>query len=290
MSNSNHAQSLTPADWQRAATVVSQRSSCFHELAATKLFLKKIEAAARGARYGMQASGGWLMAPSGSGKTRTLLACQHMLVRQTDLDTEVPFISITLLPAPTMHTIARDLLSALRYPFANSNNFSERANLLFNGLKNRRVRAVFIDEAHHIVEGNGTSNQRDIRNLLKRLLDETNVCLVMSGLESLKKLRDSDAQLRSRLPAEVVLKTALDEEDGRIISDQLVEGSPIAFTAEARALLKTSTTQRVGMTLREYCAVLDESVKVAALGGAPAVGETHVRHAVGFVFLTGSDA
>jgi len=277
--------SFTAGDWRRASEKVAAFAATFHETSALSLFFKKVENGARSAAYGMRGSGVWLFGEAGAGKTTALLECQRRLEDQTDLDSELPVILLSLLPAPTMHSLVNALLLQLKYPFSTSRTFVERAAILFHALRKKRVRAIFIDEIQHVVEGNRIVNQAEIRDFLKRLIDETNVCLVLSGIPSATKLRDSDEQLASRVPGEVVLSTNYSLAEGQAFVASMVNGAPLQFEATASARVIDTIAAHHKASARLLARVVEEATKAAALSRSETVTLAHVNHAISFTFL-----
>ncbi len=277
--------SYTPDDWRWAAKQLNLLVSKFHETDALRLFLKKVANGARSATYGMPASGVWIFGEAGSGKTTALLECARRLQAMDDLDSDLPALFLPLLPAPTMHSLVRDLLLLLKYPFATSRTFSERAGILFEALRKKRVRAVLLDEVQHVVEGNRVVNQVEIRDFLKRLIDETNVCLVLSGIPSARKLRDNDEQLASRVPAEVTLSTNYSQADGEAFIASMLSGAPLRFDAAAAETIVEAIVAREKASARLLARVIEEATKVAALNRSETVQLVHVTHAINFTFL-----
>lgn len=290
MDQSNQpGKSFTSADWRRAAEKVAILAAAFHETEALRLFMKKVENSARSAAHDMRASGVWLFGEAGSGKTTTLLECRRRLTVMDDLDSEQPVLFLSLLPGPTMHTLVRDLLLQLKYPFATSRTFAERAAILFEALKKKRVRAILLDEVQHVVEGNRIVNQTEIRDFLKRMVDETNVCLVLSGLPSAQKLRDNDDQLASRVCAEVSLSTNYSQIEGRAFVSAMLEAAPLRFDADASEKVVEVLTTREKASIRLLARVIEEATKVAALSRSAMVTAAHVIHAISFTFLRAAE-
>jgi Cdc6-like AAA superfamily ATPase len=286
MNNPNDSSnSFTPEDWKWAADQVALLSAQFHETGALRLFLKKVANGARSAAYGMRASGVWIFGEAGSGKTTALLECARRLEAMADLDSDLPALFLPLLPGPTMHSLVRDLLLRLKYPFATSRTFTERAAILFEALKKKRVRAILIDEVQHVVEGNRVVNQVEIRDFLKRLIDETNVCLVLSGIPSATKLRDNDEQLASRVPAEVTLSADYSLAEGQDFVSAMLSGAPLRFEADASERIVESIVAREKASARLLARVIEEATKAAALSRSKTVKLVHVTHAISFTFL-----
>lgn len=281
----NSGDSFTPSDWRRAAQQVALLSAHFHETSALKLFLNKVANGARSCAYGMPASGVWLFGDPGSGKTTALLEAQRRVEAMSDLDSEQPVLFLSLLPGPTMHSLVRDLLLKLNYPFANSRTFTERASLLFQALKRRRVLVIMLDEVHHVVEGNRPTNQVEVRDFLKRLLDETNVCLVLCGIPRATKLRDNDDQLASRLPADVTLSTNYSTAEGKAFVDAVLKGSPLPFEEAASEKVVEDLTNRTKASARLLAKVVQEAIKAASLFSSRTVTLVHVVHAINTTFL-----
>ena len=156
---------------------------------------------------------------------------------------------------------------------------------LFEALKKKRVRAIMIDEVQHVVEGNRSVNQVEIRDFLKRLIDETNVCLVLSGIPSAKKLRDNDEQLASRVPAEVTLSMNYSLVEGQAFVASILSGAPLRFDAAASEKVVEAITTREKASARLLARVIEEAIKAAALSRSETVALVHVTHAISFTFL-----
>jgi len=281
----NSGDQFAPSDWRRAAQQIALLSAQFHETSALKLFLNKVANGARSSAYGMPASGAWIFGDPGSGKTTALVEAKRRVEAMSDLDSEQPVLFLPLLPGPTMHSLVRDLLLQLKYPFASSRTFTERALLLFQALKMRRVLVIMLDEVHHVVAGNRSSNQVEVRDFLKRLLDETNVCLVLSGIPISTKLRDNDDQLASRLPAEVTLSTNYSTGEGKAFVEAVLKGAPLPFEAAASEKVIEDLTNREKSSARLLAKVVEEATKAAALFSSPTVKLVHVVHAINTTFL-----
>jgi hypothetical protein len=279
---------FTPSDWAWAAKKVKELYAKIHETEALRIFFKKVTYSARSGAHGMPASGVWLFGDAGSGKTTALTECRRLLSEDTDLDSATPSILLTLLPSPTMHTIVRGLLAQLKYPFANARTFGERAELLFDVLRKKQVRVVFVDEIQHVIEGNRTANRVEIRDFFKRLIDETNVCLVFSGLPSARKLREQDQQLASRVPGEVLLTTNFSKPEGREFISALLQLGPIPFADSASEKIQDVFSLREVASARLVSQVIAEATKIAALMRSPAVLDAHVLHAFRLTLLGGT--
>lgn len=280
---------FTPSDWNWAAKRVEELCKKVHVTDALSLFFKKVVFSAISGRHGMRASGVWLLGESGSGKTTAIKKCMQELSRDDRLDSSIPSILLPLLPGPTMHTIVRGLLGKLKYPFANARTFGERAELLFDVIRKKNIRVIFIDEVQHIVALNRTANQVEIRDFFKRLLDETNVCLVLSGLPVAKKLREQDQQLASRMSGEVVLTCNFSDPEGRALVEALIDLSPIQFEPSACERVLNAFAARDKANLRVISAVIEEATKIAALMRSISVDESHVLQAFGLTFLRASE-
>ena len=289
MSNEkSYAGDFTPSDWAWAAKKVKELYEKIHETDALTIFFKKVLFSARSGTHGLPASGCWLFGEAGSGKTTALKECRRLLSQDVNLDSGTPSILLTLLPSPTMHTIVRGLLAQLKYPFAHARTFGERAELLFDVLRKKQVRVIFIDEIQHVVEGNRNANRVEIRDFFKRLLDETNCCLVLSGLPSARKLREQDQQLATRVPGEVLLTINFSKPEGREFIAALLRLGPIPFAESASEKIQDVFSMRDAASARLVAQVIEEATKVAALMRSQTVLDAHIFHAFRLTLLGGT--
>ena len=277
------------ANWLEAAGQVLQMAETFHETPALELFLKRVDYGAMSVAHGLPAEGVWLFGAAGAGKSTALKEACRRLSDRPELRSRRSALLITLLPGPTMYSIVRQLLLALDYPIASSRTFVERVDVLFEAIRSAQVRVIFIDEIQHVCEGNRTANLREIRDFLKRLVDETNVCLILAGIDSAKPLQQSDEQLASRISGELTLRFDFKGNETKAFGRAVLAGSPIPFTADAVEAVLEVLAKREAASPRILVKIGREAIKIAALTKSPAVEVLHVAHAVSLLFLGHSE-
>lgn len=271
--------------WIEAAGQVLQMEEQFHETPALKLFLKRVDYAAMSVAYGLPAEGIWLFGAAGAGKSTAMKEACRRLSTKPELRSARSALLIALLPGPTMHSIVRQLLLALDYPISSSRTFVEHVDVLFEAIRSTHVRVIFIDEIQHVCEGNRIAHLREIRDFLKRLVDETNVCLILAGIDSAKPLQKSDEQLASRISGELTLRFDFKTNDTKAFGRAVLAGSPIRFTADAVEAVLEFLANRDSASPRLLVKVGREAVKIAALTKSATVEVVHVVHAVSLLFL-----
>jgi len=272
-------------EWGSAAHQVLQMADFFFETPQLQLFLKRVEYAAISAAYGLPAEGLWLFGGAGAGKTTALKEATRRLRESVLLSSRCPSILIALLPNPTMHSMVRDLLRVLQYPYSASKTFDERVDILFEAIRSRGIRVLMIDEVQHTCLRNRPANLCEIRDFLKRLIDETNVCLVLAGIVSARQLVEGDEQLASRLPAEIKLKVDFNTEDGKALAQGIISGAPLVFSAGAKETLVSFMAKSPNPSIRLLAKIAREAVKIALLTKASFVDTPHVQHAICFTLL-----
>ena len=265
--------------WVNAAKAVTEFDEMFVETSTSELFIRKVIYSVLSAAHGMPAQGAFLLAKSGFGKTAILTECYRRICAMPELDSPMPAIYFGLLPRPSIHSLVRDQLRVAKYPFAAGRSFDDRVDLLFKVIKKGKVRAVIIDEGHHLVENNGVRPVQELRDLIKRETDHTNTCLVMGGLPEMDKLRKGDEQLSSRIKAVVPLTSSIDEPEGRSIAGGLLARSPLKFTESAVTSLFSTLELRGHTSQRHFKTTASEAIKIAVLTGSSFVNEAHVAHA-----------
>lgn len=141
-----------------------------------------------------------LVGSSYSGKTSILERFLQKHPPDQDPASEVaqcPVVMVDAPPKPDLSDFYSSILDALFVTYrATSSALQKRSQvkLLFRQLG---VRVLVIDEIHHLIAGS-LGKQREFRNALKSLSNETKVCLVASGIEEAYNAFNADPQLSSR--------------------------------------------------------------------------------------------
>ncbi|NMG49312.1 AAA family ATPase [Azoarcus communis] len=141
-----------------------------------------------------------LIGPSRIGKSEILqrLARQYPQSRK-DGRLFKPVLLISIPNGTTPKDLPLSVIQALGIPVPKERS---RAGVLFDTmLKNLRLAntmAILFDEASHLVDTGSRVPPRQASDWFKSLLDEARVSIVMSGVPRLRRLLDSNEQLRGR--------------------------------------------------------------------------------------------
>lgn len=161
-----------------------------------------------------------LVAPSFNGKTSILerFLSQH----PPDLDpageaTICPVVMVESPPNPDTSSFYSRILDALMAPYkptASAQEKNSQVKLLF---KQMDVKMLIVDEIHHLIAGS-LNRQKDFRNALKSLGNETKVVIVAAGIEDAYNAFNTDPQMSSRfMPEELPLWRA-DRQFGALLA------------------------------------------------------------------------
>lgn len=185
-----------------------------------------------------------LVAPSFNGKTSILerFLSQHPPNFDPALDaTHCPVVLVESPPSPDVSAFyARilDALMAIYKPTASVQEKNSQIKLLFRKLG---VKMLILDEVHHLIAGS-LNKQRDFRNALKSLGNETKVVIVAAGIEDAYNAFVTDPQMSSRFtPEELPLWRANNE-----------FGALLATLENRTPLKKPSNLKAPGMMLQMH--------------------------------------
>ena len=161
-----------------------------------------------------------LVAPSFNGKTSILerFLTQH----PPDLDPEgettiCPVVMVESPPNPdvsSFYSRILDALMALYKPTASAQEKNSQVKLLF---KQMGVKMLIVDEIHHLIAGS-LNRQKDFRNALKSLGNETKVVIVAAGIEDAYNAFNTDPQMSSRFTPEELPLWRADKQFGSLLA------------------------------------------------------------------------
>ena len=109
--------------------------------------------------------------------------------------TEVVFIDAP--PKPDLSDFYSRILDSLMAVYKPRGTIPEKYSQVKRLFKELGVRMLIIDEIHHLIAGT-LNRQREFRNALKSLANETKVCLVAVGIEEAYTAFNADSQMSSR--------------------------------------------------------------------------------------------
>jgi len=143
-----------------------------------------------------------LVGPSFSGKTTILN--KFMDRHPPDLDPEssvmaCPVLMVEAPPKPDISDFYSRILDAMFTHFRHTAPPHQKYLQIKRLFRELHVRVLIIDEIHHLVAG-GTNRQREFRNAIKSLGNETKVSLVAAGIDDAYNALNLDPQMASRFP------------------------------------------------------------------------------------------
>lgn len=149
-----------------------------------------------------------IVAPSFNGKTSIL---EHFLaLHPPDLDptgekTICPVIFIESPSSPNVSDFYTRILDALMAVFKPTAAVQDKNSQIKRLFKQLGVKMLILDEVHHLIAGS-MNRQKDFRNALKSLGNETKVVIVVAGIEDAYNAFATDPQMSSRfVPEELPL-------------------------------------------------------------------------------------
>jgi Bacterial TniB protein len=149
-----------------------------------------------------------LVAPSFNGKTSILkrfLDAHPPVVDPVAEATECPVIMIEAPSTPNVGDFYSRILQKLMAPYKPTASAAEKAYQVRQLFEILKVRVLVIDEIHHLIAG-GLIKQREFRNALKSLGNETQISIIAAGIEDAFNAFNTDPQMSSRFTPEVLPK------------------------------------------------------------------------------------
>ena len=161
-----------------------------------------------------------LVAPSFNGKTSILE--RFLEQHPADLDplgetTICPVVMVESPPTPDVSSFYSRVLDALMAPYkptAAPQEKNSQIKLLFKQLS---VKMLIVDEIHHLIAGS-LNRQKDFRNALKSLGNETKVVIVAAGIEDAFNAFNTDPQMSSRFSPEELPLWRADNQFGSLLA------------------------------------------------------------------------
>lgn len=141
-----------------------------------------------------------VVGPAFSGKTS--IAEHFVRDHPPDLSPEnqttvSPVVMIDAPPKPDLSDLYSRILDKLMAPYKPTASATEKNSQVKRLFRELGVKMLIIDEIHHLIAGS-LNRQREFRNAIKSLSNETKVSLVFLGIQEARIAIYSDEQLSSR--------------------------------------------------------------------------------------------
>ena len=141
-----------------------------------------------------------VVGPAFSGKTS--IAEHFVAMHPPDLSpdnetTVAPVVMIDTPPKPDLSDFYSRILDKLMAPYKPTASSHEKYAQVKRLFRELGVRMLIVDEIHHLIAGS-LNRQREFRNAIKSLSNETKVSLVVLGIEEARAAIYSDEQFSSR--------------------------------------------------------------------------------------------
>lgn len=145
-----------------------------------------------------------LVAPSHNGKTSILTHFRDQHPPDVDPEGDATICPVVMIESPRNADVSAfysNILDALFAPYRPAASPSEKYSQIKHLFRQVGVRMLIIDEIHHLIAGS-LNRQREFRNALKSLGNETHVVIVAAGIEDAYNAFNTDSQMTSRFTPE----------------------------------------------------------------------------------------
>lgn len=211
-----------------------------------------------------------LVASSFNGKTSILE--RFLSLHQPDLDPEreittCPVLMVESPPNPDTSSFYSRILDALMAPYKTTASTQEKNSQIKLLFKVMGVKMLIVDEIHHLIAGN-LNKQKDFRNALKSLGNETKIVIVAAGIEDAYNAFNTDPQMSSRFTPEVLPVWKADMKFGALLAT-LEKRTPLKQVSNLKAPDKMQAIHdRSEGTLGDMCDLFKELAIQAIRTGA----------------------
>lgn len=151
--------------------------------------------------------GASVMGPSGIGKNTLINALQQQVGSADLLGARPLALSLSIQATPSVGQVIASMLTQLSFPpTIRPAKIYDQSEDLISALKEQRIKLLFINEVHHLTQGQRKLSGKTITDYLKLVVDETNIVVVMLGVAGGGYLEQLNDQLFSRAPARCKLE------------------------------------------------------------------------------------
>lgn len=117
-----------------------------------------------------------------------------------------PYICSDTPSKPTIGNMAEELLMELGEPNYSRGSVAQKTNRVLALLRELDVKLVVLDELQHFIDHGNRRTATEVSDWLKRLVDNSNTCFVLMGLERSEDILRANEQLRRRFSQQVTLQ------------------------------------------------------------------------------------
>lgn len=143
---------------------------------------------------------------SGSGKSHLVkMICRKRPPNHAGNISVVPAISFSIPAAPTQRSMASALLHSIGHPKSQRGTAQDLFERVITQVRAAKTEIILIDNVHDIPERRGSDGIMHIGNWLRDLIDASGCLVVLLGTPLARKVTESNAQLRRRVPTHMYL-------------------------------------------------------------------------------------
>ncbi len=192
-----------------------------------------------------------IIGESGTGKTSLInhFVSTHPEYRDKE-GAKVHIVSAMVPPKPTVKGLAELILFYLGDPLFDKGTESSKTLRLITLLKGASTKMLVLDEFQHFVDQGSSKIQHHVADWLKMVVDESEVCLVVTGLPYCIHVIQTNSQLKRRIQKPILLPRF----------DWMIDSHREQFIAIIDAMRESMTGMEFpdltdeGMAFRFYCA------------------------------------
>ena len=196
-----------------------------------------------------------LVGASFSGKTSIIEHFRDQHPPDMDPTAEVTRCPVLMVEAPYKPDISdffSRILDALMSPYKPTSPAHEKYSQIKRLFKQMEVRVLIVDEIHHLIAGS-LNRQREFRNALKSLGNETKVSIVAAGIEESYNAFNADSQMSSRFVPMLLPKWSAGQDMGGLLAT-LESRMPLRQASLLASIeMMTAIDQRAEGTLGDIC-------------------------------------
>lgn len=220
-----------------------------------------------------------LVAPSFNGKTSILERFISLHPPNLDPDAETtvcPVVMVEAPPTPDVSAFYSRILDVLMARYKPSASIQEKNTQVKHLFKALGVKLLIVDEIHHLIAGS-LNRQRDFRNALKSLGNETKISIIAAGIEEAYNAFSADPQMSSRFVPEELPLWRVGNAAGQLLAT-LERRTPLRKESKLKEPAKMSAMcERSEGTLGDMCDLFKALSVDAIRSGAECITLDRIR-------------